>query len=347
MKTIILTGGGTAGHVFGSIALLEELKKIFDRIVFLGSQDGIEKKIISKYKEVEYISIPTTKLIRKFSIKNLSIPFVLIKSIKVCKKIIDELKPNIIFSKGGYVSVPVCLAGHKKHIPIIIHESDISLGLANKITKNKASVVCTSFLETANKINNALFSGAPIRQELFLGNKQKTKKKFGISNEIPVLLVCGGSLGAQSLNNLVWQNLDYLCSRFFVIHLTGREKAKNISHKNYAELEFCDNMKQLYAVADFCLTRGGANALFELLALKIPMLISPLLKQSRGEQKQNAKYFCDNGFALCLEKETEEELKEKIEKLTSSKKHIINNMNNYSLPNSIEIIINQIKKFSL
>jgi len=341
MKTIILTGGGTAGHTFGCLALLPKLRTYFDKIVYVGSYNGIEKDIVKKEKDIEYYPIKTTKLRRKFSLKNLAIPFVLFASIKECKQIIDKVKPNIIFSKGGYVSVPVVLAGHKKHIPIITHESDITMGLANKLTKNKAKVVCHSFIPEKS-FKNSVFSGPLIRESLFNGNKN-LKSKMNIPANSNVLLVMGGSLGASSLNELVFNNLDFLCSKFFVIHITGRDKAKAIIHSNYAELEFCDEMENLYAITDFCLTRGGSNALFELLALKIPMLIAPLKKQSRGEQVKNAEYFYKNGYALVLEEETDFELKQKINELISSKNKIKNNLNNAKQKDGVNVVFEQIK----
>ena len=345
MKTIILTGGGTAGHTLGCVALLPRLRTYFDKIVYIGSENGIEKDIIKKEKDIEYYSIKTTKLRRKFSFKNLAIPFVLLSSIRQCKKLIDKIKPNIIFSKGGYVSVPVVFAGYKKNIPIITHESDITMGLANKLIRNKAKVVCNSFM-MKKSFKNSIFSGPLIRESLFHGNKN-LKNKMNIPNDIKVLLVMGGSLGASSLNNLVFNNLDFLCSKFFVIHITGRDKAKAVIHSNYAELEYYDKMEDIYAITDFCLTRGGSNALFELLALKIPMIISPLKKQSRGEQIKNADYFCKNGYALILKEESDFELKESINKLISSQNKIKNNLNNATQKNGVNIVFEQIKKYMI
>lgn len=349
MRTIILTGGGTAGHVLGNVALLPKLQTFFDKIIYIGSEKGIEKDILSQYPDIEYIPIQTTKFIRKWTFKNLSIPIVLLKSIRQCKKIIDLKQPNIIFSKGGYVSLPVVIAGHKKGIPVISHESDLSIGLANRLTENKVKCICTTFPETAQKLKKGLWVGALIRQNLFRGNKEKTKSQFKIPKNLPVLLVLGGSLGANSVNNLVWENLDFLCSSFFVIHITGRNKAKAIQHKNYAQLEYCQIMEDVLSVADFALTRGGSNTLWELVALKIPMLIVPLSKKvSRGDQVENANYFEQKGYALTLSEEnlTAPYFQQKIKELQNKKDLIVKNMQETSQRDSLESVFRTIKKYT-
>lgn len=348
MKTIVLTGGGTAGHVFGNIALLPKLEKAFDRIVYLGSENGIEREIIKQHKNVEYVPIKTIKLERKLTLKNLAIPFVLLKSISNCKKILKEINPNIIFSKGGFVSIPVVFAGSKLKIPIVCHESDLTLGLSNKLTKNKAKYVCTTFPKTAQKLKNGLWVGSPIRENLFSGN-QSFRQKFKISTNAKVLLVMGGSLGSNDLNKLVWNNLEFLCSNFFVVHLTGKEKSKNITHSNYAQLEFCNEMQNIFAITDFAITRGGSNAIWELVAMKIPMLIIPLSKKiSRGDQIENAKYFEDCGFSLTLfdESISDESFKAKVKELSSKKDLIKQKLNEVPKKNSLDIIFNTIIKYS-
>ncbi len=342
MKTIVLTGGGTAGHTLGCLALVEELTKHFDKIFYVGSQNGIEKNLVKKYKEIVYIPIPTTKLIRGFCFKNFLIPFKLLRSIKECKKMLKDIKPNIIFSKGGYVSVPVCFAAHSLDIPIVLHESDITLGLANKLIKNKTKAICTSFDVTAQKLKNGIHSGSPIL------NNTISNKNILLNNpqNLPVLLVLGGSLGASSLNKLVYDNLNFLCENFFVVHITGKGKRKDISHKNYLQIEFCDEIQKLYSISNYALTRGGSNTLFELLGHQIPMLIAPLKKQTRGEQKLNANYFEKKGYALVLEEETQNELKNKLKLLIKNSKIIKQKMDKYPHINSTNIIVNLLKRFA-
>jgi len=350
MRTIILTGGGTAGHIYGNIALLPKLQTFFDNIIYVGSENGMEREILASYKQVKYIPIKTIKFTRKFTLKNLAIPFILHQAIKQCKKIVDQEKPSVIFSKGGYVSVPIVLAGHKKHIPIIAHESDLSLGLANRVIKNKVQCICTTFPQTAQSLKNGVWVGSPIRENLFKGDKNFIKNKFQIPPNTPILLVVGGSLGANLINELVWNNLDYLCSNFFVIHITGRDKAKAIKHKNYAELEYCEKIENILAITDFALTRGGSNTIWEFVALKTPMLIIPLsLKISRGDQEENAKYFEKMGYALTLSEANITQLyfKQKIKELKEQKDFIIKNMNELPKRDTLEIIFKLIKKYSI
>ena len=345
-KTILLTGGGTAGHVFGGLSLVDDLKPFFDDFYYIGSGDGIEKKIVEKQTGIKFFGITTPKLVRKITLKNLLIPLKLLGAYFKCKKLLKKIKPQIVFSKGGFVSVPVCMAAHSLSIPIVLHESDITLGLSNKMLKNKAKVVCTSFETTAQKLKNGVFSGSPVRKELMLKDFC-LKEKLNINNNTKVLIVMGGSLGAQSLNELIFENLDFLCEKFFVVHITGKNKTKKVAHKNYYQMDFCDNMSSIYSIADFAITRGGANSLFELLACKIPMLISPLRKQTRGEQVLNANYFEKSGFALTLLNETTQELKKQVENLLLKQTIIKNKMNNYSQLNSIGVIIKQINKFKI
>lgn len=348
MKTIILTGGGTAGHILGNIALLPKLETSFGKIIYIGSKNGIEKEIVAKYPQIEYIGTDTVKLIRKFTFKNFKIPFILLKSIKDCQKIIKEKQPDVIFSKGGYVSIPVVMAGHKMGIPVVLHESDLSLGLANKLTKRKVKCICTTFPQTAQKLKNGVWSGSPIRQEIFNGNKDFIKK-FDAPKNLPVLLIMGGSQGSNIINNAVWNNLDFLCKNFFVVHITGRDKAKNIKHQNYAELEYTDRIQDLLVASDFAITRGGSNAIWEMLALKIPMLIIPLSKKiSRGDQIENAKYFEKEGFSITLLEDelTDLSFKHKIKELLVKKDLILEKMNSVPIRNGTDVIFKAIQKYA-
>ncbi len=348
MKTIILTGGGTAGHVYGNIALLPKLKTAFDKIIYIGSENGIEKELLASYPEVEYIPIKTVKLVRKFTLKNLAIPFVLLKSVSNCKKIIAEKKPDVIFSKGGYVSIPVVFAGSKLKVPIVSHESDLSLGLANKLTKNKVKCICTTFPQTAQQLKNGLWVGPPIRESIKSSNSN-AKKQFNIPSNTPVLLVMGGSQGSNIINNAVWENLEFLCSNCFVIHITGRDKAKKIVHKNYAQLEYSHNIGGLLSITDYAITRGGSNAIWELLQMKIPMIIIPLSKKiSRGDQVQNAKYFEKEGFSITLFEEelTSISFKQKVKELIVKKDIIKQKMNQMPIRDGLEIIFKTIKKYA-
>lgn len=300
MKTIVLTGGGTAGHIVANIALLPTLRKHFEQIVYIGSGAEIEQNLLKPYQDVKYFCIPTIKLVRGFSFKNFKIPFVLLKAKKAATKLLNDLNPDVIFCKGGYVGLPVVLAGAKLHIPIVAHESDLTLGLAHKIVKNKYTFICTTFKTTAQKLKNGIFTGSPVRLETLNGNALKIKNNLKL-NSLPVLLVLGGSQGAKQINELIENNLNYLTKIFQVIHIRGKNKLNNhIKHKNYYQMEFCNNMGDLYAAANLCITRGGSNTLHELAYNHIPMLIIPLQQGTRGDQVDNAKYFEQNGFAISL-----------------------------------------------
>lgn len=298
MKTIILTGGGTAGHIMPNMALLPLLRKKFDKIYYIGTS-GMEKNIAKRYN-VEFIEISATKFIRKFNLKNLTIPFKLIKDINNCKKIIKKIKPNIVFSKGGFVAVPVAIAAKKCKVPVISHESDLSMGLANKIIKKYSVCVCTSFAQTAKKYKNCVYTGSPLREEIFKGNRNKLKLENNLSQKRPTILFLGGSLGSVAINNAVYESLDELLKKYNVLHIAGKN-IKNIKKSNYVQTEFTDSIQDFYACSDVVVCRSGANTIFELLALNKPMVLIPLPKQeSRGDQIENAQNFLSNKYAFVL-----------------------------------------------
>jgi len=219
-KTIVLTGGGTAGHIMPNIALLPEISKHFDNIYYLGSKDSMEEKILKKYNNVKFVSIPTTKFIRKLTLKNLAIPFKLIKGIYQTKKILKEINPNVIFSKGGFVSVPVAIAGKKCKIPVISHESDLSMGLANKIILKYANVVCTTFEDTLQCNKKCICTGTPLREQIFKGDKCNVLNKISYSKNKPFVMFFGGSLGSKNINNLVENSINELLTQFNILHIT-------------------------------------------------------------------------------------------------------------------------------
>ena len=301
MKTIVLTGGGTMGHITPNLALLPKLKNHFERIVYIGSEKGIERDIIANYPEITYYPITTVKLVRSLSLKNLLIPYKLIKGKRQAQKILTEIKPDVIFSKGGFVSVPVALAGKKLGIPLILHESDFSLGLANKITKRKAKVVLTTFKDTADKISNGLFVGPPIAKiKITQAEKTRIKNMYNLNSDKPICLVVGGSLGASSINKTVIEALDKLLENYQVLHITGKNKSIDIKRTGYTQVDFSTHLPILMSISEIAITRGGSNVIFELLSHNVPMLIIPLKRGSRGDQIQNANYFEKKGYALTL-----------------------------------------------
>ncbi len=221
MATIILTGGGTAGHVTPHLAILPYLKKDFDKIYYIGSENGIEKEIVER-AGIKFYSTPCVKLIRKFTLKNLRIPFTLINGVRKAEKLIDLLKPDVIFSKGGYVALPTVIAASKKRVPVIAHESDLTVGLSNRITAKYCKKVLTSFPDTANTLKNGEFVGAPIRRSLFAVKKSDAVNYFNFKKEKPILLVTGGSSGAKFINEVLRNSLEYLLKTFNVIHICGK-----------------------------------------------------------------------------------------------------------------------------
>ena len=306
MKKIILTGGGTAGHVTPNIALLPALKNAGYDISYIGSYNGIEKTLIEQ-QNIPYYGISSGKLRRYLDIKNLTDPFRVLKGISQAKKLIRELKPDVVFSKGGFVAVPVVMAAGKQGIPVIIHESDMTPGLANKLCLKYARKVCCNFPETVKMISKGkgVLTGLPIRQELLLGNKSAGLSMCGFDGSKPVLMVIGGSLGAVHVNDAVRAVLPKLLERFNVIHVCGKGKL-DASYDNtpgYRQFEYVDaELKDLFAAADVVISRAGANVICELLAMHKPNLLIPLpADASRGDQLLNAESFRKQGYSMVLE----------------------------------------------
>ena len=282
MSTIILTGGGSAGHIMPNIALLDELNKHFQHIVYIGSKEGLEKDIASSYN-LPFYATDCIKLYRKNIFANTKIPFVLIKGVHQAIKIIKEVRPNVIFSKGGYVALPTCFAAYCKKIPLIVHESDYSLGVANKVSSKIASLVLTSFKET----KGGEYIGNPIKASITQGNKQVIMQRYKLDVK-PIILIMGGSIGAEAINNIVYQALPVLTKSYNIIHLKGKN-AKDISSPNYYSEEFIYDIQHYYAAADLVVSRGGANSLAEIAANGKRNIAIPLPKgHSRGDQEQNA-----------------------------------------------------------
>ncbi len=292
MRTIVLTGGGTAGHCTPNVALLPYLQEHFDKIYYIGSEKGIEKDIIKK-TSIPYYSTNCVKLERNKLISNLKIPFVLLKGIKSSTDILKKIKPNVIFSKGGYVAVPTIIAGKKLNIPVISHESDYTIGLANKLTSRYCKKVLTSFEDTSKELKNGLHVGPPLRNELFNVDKSTALKFFNLSGFKPILLITGGSQGAKAINDAIRIILQDLLKTFDIIHICGKNnRDESLTQKGYIQLEYLDKIEYAFNVCDVCVTRAGSNTLFELLSLKKPCLVIPLPKgASRGDQILNANYF--------------------------------------------------------
>ena len=352
MKKIVLTGGGTAGHVTPNIALLPRLKEMGYEIFYIGSYDGIEKKLIADF-DIPYFGISTGKFRRYFDPKNFSDPFRVIKGYAEARKKLKEIKPDVVFSKGGFVSVPVVRAAASLGIPCIIHESDMTPGLANKLCIPVASKVCCNFPETMKLLpeNKAVLTGSPIREELAKGNKVAALDMCGFTANKPVVMVIGGSLGANAINQTVRQALPKLLEDFQVVHLCGKEKVDNLllNEKGYKQFEYLKaELKDVFAMADVVISRAGANAICELLALKKPNILIPLpASASRGDQILNAKSFEEQGFSMVLDEDdlTENLLVEKVHELYFTKQTYIDAMSRSNQLNSIDTILNMIKEY--
>lgn len=332
-RKIIFTGGGSAGHVIVNLALMPKFIEDGWNAYYIGSEKGIEKQLIDNLNNVHYFSIATGKLRRYFDWNNFKDPFKVVKGVYQAYKIIREVKPNVIFSKGGFVSVPVVIGGWLNRIPIIIHESDITPGLANKIAIPFATKVCTTFSETKQGLNKdkVVYVGAIVREELLRGNADKGLSYCSFSKKKPVLLVMGGSLGAKKINGTIRANLTSLLTDFQIVHICGKGNIDpSLKIEGYKQFEYINQeLPHIMAMSDLVVSRAGSNSIFEFLALNKPMLLIPLSKKaSRGDQILNAKSFQQAGFSEILLEEnlTDKSILEGIYKVYKNKEFYIKNM---------------------
>lgn len=350
MKRIVLTGGGTAGHVTPNIALLPKLKELGYDIHYIGSHEGIEKKLITDF-EIPYYGVSTGKLRRYLALKNLSDPFRVMKGYGEAKKILKELNPDVVFSKGGFVSVPVVRAAASLKIPCIIHESDMTPGLANKLCIPVASKVCCNFPETLANLpdEKAVLTGSPIRSELMKGDKVAAMNLCKFNSSLPVIMVIGGSSGSVAINKAVRAALPKLLEDFQIVHICGTDRVDNLllNRKGYAQFEYLKSeLKDVLSMADIVISRAGANAICELLALKKPNLLIPLpAASSRGDQILNAKSFESQGYSLVLNEDDLDEhtLVEKVYELYCNRKTYIDTMSQSSQLNAVDKVISLIE----
>lgn len=350
-KKIVLTGGGTAGHVTPNIALIPRLREHDYEIYYIGSYEGIEKRLIADF-DIPYHGIATGKFRRYLDPKNFTDPFRVLKGYSEAKKYLREIKPDVVFSKGGFVSVPVVRAAASLDIPCIIHESDMTPGLANKLCIPVAKKVCCNFPETIQMLpeGKAVLTGSPIREELARGNKIAAYDLCKFSSNKPVVMVVGGSLGAETINKTVRDSLPRLLKDFQVVHICGKDKVDNLmlNIEGYKQFEYVKNeLKDIFAMTDVVISRAGANSICELLALKKPNLLIPLsAHSSRGDQILNAKSFESQGFSLVIDDDylTESLLVEKVHELYFTRQTYIDAMSRSSQLNSIRTIMELIEE---
>ena len=333
MKKIILTGGGTAGHVTPNLALVPELKARGYELLYIGSKKGMEKGLVEQFG-LPYCGISSGKLRRYFDWKNFTDPFRVLRGYFEARRIIRRFQPDVIFSKGGFVAVPVTLAAKHCHVPVVAHESDMTPGLANRLSAPFATTICCNFPETLRHLpaGKAVLTGSPIRAELLTGTRAAGLRYAGLSGEKPVLLIIGGSLGAVHINEAVRKVLPALLEHFDVIHLCGKGNVEESlqGKPGYVQYEYVDQpLKDLFAAADLVISRAGANAICELLALKKPSLLIPLsAAASRGDQILNAASFEKQGYALVLSEEqlSGERLLSEVQKLYQQRDRLIGAM---------------------
>ena len=350
MKKIVLTGGGTAGHVTPNIALIPYLKKEGYDVYYIGSNGGMEEELIKKCG-IPYYGVSSGKLRRYFDKKNFSDIFKVLKGILQSKHIIKKIKPDVVFSKGGFVAVPVVVGAALNKVNVVCHESDITPGLANKLAMPFTKAVCTTFPEAVKHIkdNKGIHTGTPIRDMLFKGSKEKGFEMCGFSGNKPVILIMGGSQGSVKVNNSVRELLGKLLPKYDIVHLCGKGNLdENLNNKEgYKQFEYVsDELPNLFAMADMVISRAGSNAICEFLALHKPMLLIPLGKNaSRGDQILNAQSFKKQGFAEVIDEEkmTKGSLFDTINRVYENRQGYINAMENSQVSDGIKSVMEIIK----
>jgi len=353
---LALTGGGTMGHISPNLALLPEFKKHFSKIIYIGSNGSMEQEQ-AKIHNIPFFAVPVIKFDRKHIFKNLKIPCVLKKATKLARQILKEQKVDVVFSKGGFVSVPVMLGAKKENIPYVLHESDMSLGLANKLGAKHATQIFVATEKTKNSLKNkykqkTIVTGIPTKDEFkkstttpFMQSiKNKTNKK--------IMLVTGGSQGSKPINKIIRENLKMLTQKYHIIHITGKGNLDtSIKNKSYEQIEFTQNMPDFFKTADVIVARAGATTIFEALKSGTPMIVIPLPKSkfSRGDQIENAEYFESLGVLESIREEnfSESSLLAALKSLEKNKLSLLKNIKefNNSIPQNKTIaeIVSNIK----
>lgn len=340
MKYILFCGGGSAGHVVPNLAVMNELKYSY-KIAYMGT-DGIEKRLVSE-AGYPFFQVDCPKLVRSFSLDNLKIPCRLHAAEKHALAVLEAENPDLVFSKGGFASYPAIWAAHRLKIPVFTHESDLSPGLTTKMAAKKCDYVLTSFPETARLFRNGRCVGSPMRKEIFRGDSERARHKYGFKADKPVLLVLGGGSGSRALNEAVRERLDTLLKRYSILHLCGKGNALQTAPEGYVQREYESDMGSAYAVCDCVLCRAGSNTVFELMALKKPALLVPLEKCSRGDQLQNALYFEKKGLCGILRESELDTLPAALDALAKNTA-LRDSLNRSELKNGTPLILELIKE---
>lgn len=351
MKKIVFTGGGSAGHVTPNLAIIPHLQKQNWDISYIGSHQGIEKTIIEK-EGIPYHSIASGKLRRYFDLKNIKDPFLVMKGVMDAYVTIRKLKPDVIFSKGGFVSVPVVIGGWLNRVPVLLHESDMTPGLANKIALRFASKIFVTFEEAMKHLpkEKVIYTGSPVREDVLRGNLEKGLKFLGFSRKKSVITVMGGSLGAKKINETVRSALPDLLKNYQIVHLCGKGNLdESLQNKEgYRQFEYVhEELPDILATTDFVISRAGSNAIFEFLTMQKPMVLIPLSKfASRGDQILNAESFKRQGYASVLYEEdvTVNSLIKHIEELSHNNETYKTALKKYNGKEAIKTIIQHISE---
>ena len=353
MKKIVMTGGGTGGHVTPNLALIPRLQADGWEIHYIGAANSIEHQLISAVPGVKFYCVSVGKLRRYFDPKNFSDPFRVIKGVAQATRIIRRIKPDVVFSKGGFVSVPVVYGAHFNHVPVVTHESDLTPGLANKLCLPFASAQCCTFPEAVKYARGkGVYTGTPLRPEIFEGDRERGLKTFGLNANLPVLMVVGGSSGAQAINECVREALPQLTQGFQVLHLCGRSNLSDrlAGSKNYVQVEYLDReMADAYACADVLISRAGSNSLCEILALKKPALLIPYpMGASRGDQILNAESFEKRGLSRVMQQDqmTAETLAREVIRLYHDRGALMDAMAAEHTGGGVDRVLEQIYKYA-
>ena len=351
MKSIVLTGGGTAGHVMPNIALIPKLQEKGFQIHYMGTPDGMERALIEPLEGVTYHPVRSGKLRRYFSLQNFVDPFKIVAGFFDAKKALKSINPSVVFSKGGFATVPVIMAAKSNKIPTVLHESDYTPGLANKLSIKYSDKILVTFEDTLEHLpSKSIFAGTPIRQEIYEGNRKKACELCGFSGNKPILLCTGGSQGAQAINKFLRDNIDRLTQTFDIIHLCGKNNLDPAFEKTagYRQFEFAQSeMRDFLVAADVIVSRAGANSIFEFLALNKPSLLIPLPSAaSRGDQILNSEYFEKKGYSLVLAQEqiTDELFVSSINELYNNRQKYIDNMSSDKQCDGTESVLTEILK---
>ncbi|KPJ68013.1 MAG: UDP-diphospho-muramoylpentapeptide beta-N-acetylglucosaminyltransferase [Coxiella sp. DG_40] len=344
-KRILFTGGGSAGHVTPNIALIKKLRNEGWDIFYIGSTKGVEKEIISKLN-IPYFSIPVGKLRRYFSWHNFIDPIKIVFGLIQAFFLYWKIRPRVVFSKGGFVAFPVVVSSWLHRIPIVIHESDLTPGLANRLSFRFANTICVSFEETKKYIKNQdkiIITGTPVREELLCGNINKGLDLCGFSSDKKIILVYAGGLGSKSINGIIRAMLPKILINFQVVHICGKNNLDNgLALPGYKQFEYLDSeFANVLACANIVICRAGANSIYELLALKKPHILIPLPKLvSRGDQIVNAEYFLKRGFSQVVFEEDLSPIKlyEKVIWISQHETETINHLSGFTTQKSNELI---------